>query len=366
MPLQARLSELLAADQSSGRFASPDDNLDDTRNDSEAVLAWLQKHKDTPNTLRAYMRHVEVLLTWLQRNGLCLTDLTRPKAREFIDFCKAPPTDDIGRDKLFRPVMDDGKPPKPVEPIRAVTSPAARNQRLAALNSLFKHMVESGYARANPFAGINSEARNTDLVRRFRSLDESMFQAVIEEIEALKPVEQARMKLLIVGMTRLAARRGEASIARLCDIQNDGKGRWWWFVTGKGQKPAMVPVHPDILEALAAYRAAIGRPSAWGLNDESPLFPGARGEAVGDNTHYICIKALFKKAALRIGGAQSDRLMKASPHWLRHTGLSRLVELMPIHKVKEIARHGRVDTTATYTTVGADELHEDNKNAPNL
>jgi len=359
--LPARIDALLRSD--SGRFANPHENLDGARNDAEATLAWLQKHQDSPNTLRAYVRHLEALLTWLDLQGINLTDLTRPHALKFLKWCSMPePIEDyVGLEKLFQPVMA-GKFPK--EPLQARTSPAARNQRLGALNSLFKHMVSGGYARANPFAGVKAEQQTGNLERRFRSLDESMLDAVVAEIDELEEPERSRTRLVIIGITRLAARRSEAAVAQIGQLIPDEKGRWWWRVSGKGDKKALVPVHPDVMDVLWAYRAAANLPRTWPPNDPSPLFPGMKGEQVTDAMHYQHIKALFLRASLRLDGIAADRLQRASPHWLRHTGLTRLVQTNPIHVVKEIARHSRVDTTATYTTASSDQLYEANRKTP--
>jgi site-specific recombinase XerD len=366
-PLPARIGELLRTD--SGRFANPEDNLDGARNDAEATLAWLQTHKNSPNTLRAYVRHLEVLLTWLDLNRLRLSGLTRPQALAFIEWCAMPPEEFIFDPEhperpgtLFQPVM--ATKTKAKQPLEAKTSPAARNQRLGALNSLFKHMVSGGYTRANPFSGVKAEQQTGSLERRFRSLDETMLDDVTAEIDALEEPERSRTRLVIIGITRLAARRSEAALARLGDFLPDEKGQWWWRVAGKGNKGALVPVHPDVMDVLWAYREAAGLPRTWEPRDTSPLFPGMKGEQVTDEMHYQHIKALFLRASLRLDGTSADRLRRATPHWLRHTGLTRLVQTNPIHVVKEIARHSRVDTTTTYTTVSSDQLHEANRKTP--
>ena len=352
MPLGKRLAGLLTADN--GRF-SQQDNLDGVTNDGEAILSWLQAHREVPNTLRAYLRHLESLLLWLQDRGLALSDLTRPHARDFMDWSlnhshEAP--------RAIK-VTKTGKvaTPKPATPM----SLATYNQRLGAMNSLFSHIVDGGYLSGNPFAGIKVKNTRKSLDHRRRSLNTSMLDAVMAEIGDMPELEQARTKLLVIGITKLAARRSEAADAKLSDLYLKDDGTWWWTVRGKGGKVADVPVSDLVIAAIRHYRRTARLPEAWRHTDPDPIFPGTLGRQVGDQMHYLHLTRLFRHAAMRLAldDPNRSRLEKASPHWLRHTGLTQLADQLDLRAVKEVARHSDINTTAHYTNVDSAALHKE-------
>ncbi len=347
-----RLAVLLKAD--SGRFSNAH-NLDGVSNDREAVLAWLQAHRNVPNTLRAYLRHLEALLLWLHDGQLALSDLTRPLAQEFMDWS-------LQLSHLaVRPVKvtKTGKIPKP-KPAPPM-SLATYNQRLGAMNSMFSHIVDGGYLQGNPFSGIKARNTRKSLDHRRRSLNPSMLDAVMSEIAAMPEPEQARTKLLVIGITKLAARRSEAAGAKLSDLYLKDDGTWWWMVRGKGDKVADVPVNPIVISAIRNYRRASQLPETWRFSDPDPIFPGTFGRQVGDQMHYLYLTRLFRSSAQRLGADDPNRsrLAKASPHWLRHTGLTQLADQLDLRVVQEVARHGDINTTAHYTNVDSAALHKE-------
>lgn len=99
-------------------------------------------------------------------------------------------------------------------------------------------------------------------------------------------------------------------------------------VIGKGNKERTVPL-PD--EAMAAVRAWIDERG----DADGPLFPGrSKGGALSPNTVYALVKRL---------GAQDF-----SPHDLRRTFITRLLDEQDSATVAHLAGHESVDTTRRY------------------
>ena len=100
-------------------------------------------------------------------------------------------------------------------------------------------------------------------------------------------------------------------------------------ITGKGGKVRLVPVLPQVAQAVEAYRRACPLPI---LADE-PLFRAARGGAVG----------------ARGGLGLSDR---ATPHALRHSFATHLLAGgADLRTIQELLGHASLSTTQRYTAV---------------
>ena len=72
---------------------------------------------------------------------------------------------------------------------------------------------------------------------------------------------------------------------------------------------------------------------------------------------YKSIKALMHQAAAELEGADAQRLMKASTHWLRHTHGSHSLAsgVVPVEVVRRNMGHASLDTLSGYVTTERDE-----------
>jgi site-specific recombinase XerC len=69
------------------------------------------------------------------------------------------------------------------------------------------------------------------------------------------------------------------------------RGKWWWFVEGKGAKKAKVPVTDEMLDALMRYRQFLGLDALPSVDDDSPIVRSLKGtRPVSANMIYRMVK----------------------------------------------------------------------------
>jgi len=144
------------------------------------------------------------------------------------------------------------------------------------------------------------------------------------------------------------------------------EGRWWWRVIGKGDKVSAIPMPPDMVALLEAWRESLGLAALPEPDEETPLLRALDGRrALGANRLYRLIRETFHEAATalaaeqgRAAAAEVARLRQATPHWLRHTALTHQAQAgVELRFLAATARHARLDTTARYLHAEDAEWH---------
>ena len=328
--------------------------------DAEAVAQWLTEYRASRRTQRAYRREAERLLLWLAEQGLGLGEVRRKHLDAFEAFLADP-----------RPRERWVGPPRPRHaddwrPFRGPLSPASRRQSLVILQGMYAWLVEAGWVAHNPFRLMRDKRRRLDNrqghIERYleRPLWE-WFWAWLSRPEEEGASERRRFegqrRRLVFGCAYLLAPRiSEMSAARMGDFHRR-EGRWWWRVTGKGDKLAVIPVPPDMIALLMEWRLALGLAPAPLPDDATPLLRALDGRrGIGDNRLYRLIREAFAEAATALEAEQGEegrlwaaRLRQATPHWLRHTALTHQAQAgVELRYLAATARHSRLDTTARY------------------
>jgi integrase/recombinase XerC len=115
-------------------------------------------------------------------------------------------------------------------------------------------------------------------------------------------------------------------------------------VTGKGNKQRMVPVLPQVLQAIADYVALCPIP----LPGDSPLFIGTRGGPLSPRIVQLAMARL--RGALGLPST-------ATPHALRHSFASHLLARGgDLRAIQELLGHASLSTTQIYTQVDSEHL----------
>jgi integrase/recombinase XerC len=115
-------------------------------------------------------------------------------------------------------------------------------------------------------------------------------------------------------------------------------------VRGKGDKQRMVPLLPKVLRLVADYAALC----PYDLPDDSPLFVGARGDALSARI------VQFAMARLRGALGLPD---SATPHALRHSFATHLLARGgDLRAIQELLGHASLSTTQIYTAVDVERL----------
>ena len=116
-------------------------------------------------------------------------------------------------------------------------------------------------------------------------------------------------------------------------------------VMGKGRKERIVPVGTKAIEALKSYLETRGI-----MEEESPLFVNLRKGRLTDRS----VARLVKKY-----GRQSGIFRKISPHSLRHTFATHLLDAgADLREIQEMLGHVSLSTTQRYTHLTVGKLME--------
>lgn len=122
-------------------------------------------------------------------------------------------------------------------------------------------------------------------------------------------------------------------------------------VTGKRNKTRIVPLLPQVRDAVAAYAATCPYPIAH----NAPLFRGARGGPLEAGM----IRRAVRRARARLGLSE-----RTTPHALRHSFATHLLGRgADLRALQELLGHASLSSTQIYTAVDAAHLLDVYRNA---
>lgn len=335
-------------------------------NDVEAVLCWLAEFKHSPQTYRTYRKEAERLLLWaLIEKQKPLSSLMRDDLRDYQQFLSDPqPTGRWCGPR--RPRHDPAW-----RPFQGPLSEASIAQAITIINALFSYLVEAGFLAGNPLGLMRQKikprnATPSQVTERF--LEQALWQFLIAYIDRLpkttlreqKIYERARFLFYLLYL--MGPRVSEVAQHPMKSIQQI-RGKWWWQITGKGNKTQKIPVTEQMLTALMRYRQFYGMPALPSLDEDVPLFMSLNGtSSVTSNMVYRLVKKIFLDCAATCEKTRPDFAMKlkqASTHWLRHTAITHQADAgIELRYIKRSARHESVETTMLYQHAEEDKWHE--------
>ena len=122
-------------------------------------------------------------------------------------------------------------------------------------------------------------------------------------------------------------------------------------VTGKRDKTRIVPLLPQVRDAIHAYVAA----SPWPVVRGKPLFRGAKGGPLSAGV----VRKSVQAARIRLGLAD-----RTTPHALRHSFATHLLGRgADLRQLQELLGHASLSSTQIYTAVDAAHLLDVYRNA---
>lgn len=345
-------------DGSRGGFRGPQHACTlNATNDYEAVQAWLALH-ETPATQRAYRKEAERLILWaIVERGRALSSLTTEDAIAYRSFLRRP----TPRERWIGPPRLRHAPDW--RPFASSLSARSTAYALSVLGALFRWLMEQRYVLANPFAGVKVRGHTRvvplDGSRGFTEAEWLLVRVIADGLEwsyGWEAPAAQRIRFMLDFAYATGLRASELVGATLGDIRVDENYAHWLHLIGKGSRPGKVALPPLARTALDRYllqRRLPVTPVRW--NPSTPLVARTEQDSVVGITGtrlWVVMRRFFEQAADVIGPdnpATSEKLRRASPHWMRHThathALARGAELTT---VRDNLRHASIATTSIY------------------
>lgn len=338
-------------------------------NDLQAIQSWLNTFKDSPNTLRAYTKEAERFVQWCWfERGMAVSDIKKDEVEAYRDFLKAPGAAWVVEEGAKAVRRTDPR----WRPFYGPLSDKSRQQAIRILGNLFSYLNDAGYIRGNPVKLIGKDRVVTQDVHEQtveRYLEEEEVQFLLGRYKTPPDIADEtaygtwiREKTLLSFLLYQAPRCSEVSNTRMNDFVKH-RDKWWWNVIGKGNKQALVPLRNEMLQQLAEYRRFLGLSPLPHPEDDTFFIRDSHGQrGVTSLTIYLIVKKMCADTALEIETdlpVSAARLRQASPHWFRHTAITRMVDGgVPMKMAQLIARHSRMETTGIYYHEDKDRLHD--------
>ena len=370
------------------------------KNDLEAAFLFLKSYTGSQGTFNSYRREIERLFHWcwlIRKKDFA--SLQRDDIEEFVRFCQSPPENWIGKTKVTKFILQNGKriPNQEWRPFVAVISKVARKRGqsidikkfvlsegaiaeiFAILSTFFNFLITENRVFLNPVALIRQKSkfiRKRQQQAPIRRLSMLQWETVLSCVEALAIKDAAtheRTRFMLTALYGMYLRISElAASDRWVPCMNhfikDTQGNWWFTTVGKGNKLRQIAVSDAMLASLIRWRTFLNLPPYPNAADTSPLIPKIKGKGPLKDTAWIrqMIQQCFDSAELQLReqglNEEADSLAPATVHWLRHTGISEDVKIRPREHVRDDAGHSSSVTTDRYIDVELQDRHNSAKN----
>ena len=362
--------------------------------DQGAVRAFLRQLETSPlATERAYKKEIKRFLAWLLHTGYtpgdALRSLTVIDIEDYFRMLRSPAF-------LPKTEQDDGgywKGPAPL-------SPASLEHAKTLLANFFDKLQDYEQAPGAPFRSTNPVRAMGRAVAAARGIRQPGERAAIAaETNSEKILAPEDIKLILATLEAMPRetvraqahyrrnrwvlllayyswlRLSELTRLQMGDIELDREGFWRMYVHPSKHETqgVMIDVFPPLMEALVDYRTSLKKMpfpfrgerdpailpivdkriqpeavrtllphGAWRVEEQPPVLKQLTDRAVFD-----ILKTTFRAAAESAGTPQQRaRLRSASPHWLRHSGITHALNAgMDPRYVSAQARHQDLKTT---------------------
>ncbi len=352
----------------------------DVDNDQAALRIFLSGYAmRSPHTLRAYEKECSRYLLWLNTTRYP-TDAALPlasveDANQYIQFMASPRA--FNRETLEAAGWDH-------QPFRKPLGPESMKHAVIILHKLYeglRNLRAAGnqpYCMFNPFAmahqGVIGVSQDDEMDEVEQALTQEEWNAVQQVIEVL-PRESPRdlkhyhrARWIFQLLFRCFLRRHEAASITMGDFQHRADG-WGLRVKGKGGKTKRIIATRKLMDELKVYRTSLGLAPLPSPGESRPAIMAITGKEKGitDQAIYLVCNVIFAKAAALLKEQSPEaakRLEQASPHWMRHTGITHALEGGAERRyVQAQARHANSKTTDRYDHKQRHRWREDLENA---
>jgi integrase len=339
-------------------------------NDLDAINCWLKEYEGKATTYRSYRKESERLLMWcVAQKNKPLSSLQRADFDEYALFLADPTPKERWCAAKGAPRGSDRW-----RPFTGPLSPSAVGTAFAILDSMVTYLVDANYLKFNPLSLIRRKVSHQSKVDWYnvngveRILEDDEWAAILSELEMMPSEtrhdcdEKMRLRFMIALLFLLGLRIDELAKHGFSSFRFVNQ-RWWFYLVGKGDKGAKIPVNDELLSEVDVFRKHFALVPLRECVDNTPLVPSwqhPRGLGARQMSHLL--KTLASKAALRFEekSKQAEKLRRFSPHWLRHLSAS-MQDRQGIRftHIKANLRHASDDTTRRYVHSHDTERHEE-------
>lgn len=274
-------------------------------------LAYIQVEKGlSPNSLEAYRRDLSRLVSWAERHGKPVEELSRADLRGWI-----------------------------AELSRKGLAPSTVSRAVSAARGLFRFLMLDGHIRSHPAEDLSTPQKSAHLPR-FLTEDEMDRLLRVPDIET---GEGLRDRAMLELMYATGLRVSELVSLKLADLDLDAG-----LITchGKGSKQRRVPLGKSAAHWLQRYLSVRARA---GQAVSPRLFISSSGGALTRQTAW----AMIKRYAARCS------LSNISPHTLRHSFATHLLQRgADSRSVQALLGHSDISTTQIYTHITDRHMRE--------
>lgn len=331
--------------------------------DEYAIKVFLDTFsRKSPHTIRSYEKECHRFLLWLKA--------TKPSAPSMLP---AVSVDDINSYLKFlenpRPLSADFLAAHgwKHQPFRKALADASMAHCITVLHKMFSAMRElraagdEPYCKFNPVKlahqGAGGSKDEDEIEEALTPLEWDAVQKAIDTLPReserdLKHYHRARWIFQL--LYRAFLRREEAATLTMGSFEASPEG-WNIRLVGKGGKKAKIIATDKLVSELRVYRLSLCLPALPSPGETRPAIMAITGQSNGitDQAIYLICRVIFERAAdhlMEIGdSAAAARLNRASPHWMRHTGVTHSMEAgVNPRYVQAQARHSSLNVTARY------------------
>lgn len=276
-----------------------------------AFLDYLKVEKGlAPLTVDAYTRDLAQFQASLQTKRRNLIDCRREDVRAFLD-------------RLFSDQIDG----------RSVA------RKLSALRHFYKFLLLDRLIERDPTLNIETPRQWKVLPKSLATIEIEQLLAASEGADtALQLRDRCILEVLYAGGLRVS----EVIGIRLEDLKLE---LGYVMVRGKGDKERIVPLGKMSQRVLTSYLQD-ARPNLLGKHTSRNLFIGRAGKALTRQRVWQLVRS-----------ATPANARKASPHMLRHSCATHMVENgADLRTVQTLLGHADISTTQVYTHLALDRL----------
>jgi len=269
------------------------------------------------NTLQSYKIDLNQFISFAQRKGNKIGELTDDNIKEFISDFK-----NKGYEK------------------------STVSRKISSLTHFFNFLLEEKEIDINPLSNfeIPKQKKKLPII-----LSHSHIDKILKFTKKDHSAEGIRLYTMIEILYATGIRISELVEMRLSSIYEDKN---FLLVTGKGNKERLVPIGKKTRETINKY-LTIRNHFVSDQNNSIWLFP-SKQSSIGHIT-----RQRFNQLLNQLNLKANLGIKKISPHKLRHAFATHLLENgMDLRSLQQILGHADISTTQIYTHVLKERLKE--------